>query len=76
MSDLQDTVDWSKKWLVDLNACKTQLVSMDHSNNSGVNEVKIEWSVLEEQSSFIKMLGFLFLLYWTGTLTLFFSPEF
>ena len=25
-SDLQDTVDWGKKWLVDFNAGKTQLV--------------------------------------------------
>ena len=25
-SDLQDTVNWGKKWLVDFNAGKTQLV--------------------------------------------------
>ena len=31
-SDLQDTVDWGKKWLVDLNAGKTQLVSFVWSN--------------------------------------------
>ena len=34
-SDLQDTVDWGKKWLVDLVAGKTQLVSFDRSNNNG-----------------------------------------
>ena len=28
-SDLQDTVDWGKKWLVDFIAGKTQLVSFD-----------------------------------------------
>ena len=28
-SDLQDTVDWSRKWLVDFNAGKTQLVLFD-----------------------------------------------
>ena len=28
-SDLRDTVDWGKKWLVDFNAGKTQLVSFD-----------------------------------------------
>ena len=28
-SDLQDTVDWGKKWLVHFNARKTQLVSFD-----------------------------------------------
>ena len=33
-SDLQDTVDWGKKWLVDFNAGKTQLVSFDRSNNN------------------------------------------
>ena len=27
--DLQDTVDWVKKWLVDFSAGKTQLVSFD-----------------------------------------------
>ena len=28
-SDLQDTVDWGRKWLVDFNAGKTQLVLFD-----------------------------------------------
>ena len=28
-SNQQDTVDWSRKWLVDFNAAKTQLVSFD-----------------------------------------------
>ena len=28
-SDLQDTVDWGKKWLIDFNAGKNQLVSFD-----------------------------------------------
>ena len=28
-SDLRDTVDWSRKWLVDLNAAKNQLVLFD-----------------------------------------------
>ena len=28
-SDLRDTLDWGKKWLVDFNAGKTQLVSFD-----------------------------------------------
>ena len=31
-SDLRDTVQWIKKWLVDFNAGKTQLVSVDQSN--------------------------------------------
>ena len=55
-SNLQDTVDWGKKWLVDFNAGKTQLVSFDRSNNNGSIDVKMDESVLEEKSSF-KMLG-------------------
>ena len=31
-SDLQDTVDWGRKWLVDFNAGKAQLVSFDRSS--------------------------------------------
>ena len=34
-SDLRDAVDWGKKWLVDFNAGKTQLVSLDRSYNNG-----------------------------------------
>ena len=33
-SDLRDNVDWGRKWLVDFNAGKTQLVSFDRSNNT------------------------------------------
>ena len=51
-SDLRDTVDWGKKWLVDFNAGKTQLVSFDWSNNIGSIDVKMGGSVLEETSSF------------------------
>ena len=32
-SDPGDTVGWGKKWLVDFNAVKTQMVSFDPSNN-------------------------------------------
>ena len=58
-SDLRDTVDWGKKWLVDFNAEKTQLVSFDRSNNNGSIDVKMSGSILEEKSSF-KMLGLTF----------------
>ena len=58
-SDLQDTVDWGKKWLVDFNAGKTQLVLLDRSNNTGAIDVKMDGSVLEEKSSF-KILGLTF----------------
>ena len=58
-SDLQVTVDWGRKWLVNFNAGKTQPVSFDQSNNSGAIDVKMDGSVLEEKSSF-KILGFTF----------------
>ena len=54
--DLRDTVDWGRKWLVDFNAGKTQLVLFDGSNNTGAVDLKMDGSVLVEKSSF-KMLG-------------------
>ena len=48
-------MDWGKKWLVDFNAEKTQLVSFDQSNNNGSIDLKMNGSVLEEKSYF-KML--------------------
>ena len=58
-SDLRDTVDWGRKWLVDFNSGKTQLVSFDWSENTGAIDVKMDGSVLEEKTSF-KMLGLTF----------------
>ena len=58
-SDLRDTVDWGRKWLVDFNAGKTQLVLFDRFNNTGAIDLKMDGSVLEEKSSF-KMLGLTF----------------
>ena len=52
-------MDWGRKWLVDFNAGKTQLVLFDRSNNTGAIDVKMDGSVLEEKSSF-KMLGLTF----------------
>ena len=52
-------MDWGRKWLVDFNAGKTQLVSSDWSNNTSAVDVKLDGSVLEEKSSF-KMLGLTF----------------
>ena len=48
-------MDWGKKWLVDFNAGKTQLVLFDRSNNTGLIDLKMDGSVLEENSYF-KML--------------------
>ena len=59
-SDLQDTVDWGKKWLVDFNAGKTQLVSFDQSKNTDAIDKKMDGSVLEQKRSF-KILGVDFL---------------
>ena len=56
---VQKTVDWGSKWLVDFNAGKAQIVSLDWSCNSGSIFVKMDVSDLEEKSSF-KILGFLF----------------
>ena len=50
-SDVRDTVDWGRKWLVDFTARKTQMVSFDWSNNTGAIDVKIDGSVLKEKSS-------------------------
>ena len=58
-SDLRDTVNWGRKWLVDFNAGKTQLVLFDRSKNTGAIDVKMDGSVLEDKTSF-KMLGLTF----------------
>ena len=58
-SDLRDTVDWGRKWLVDFNAGKTQLVPFDRSKNTGGIDVRMDGSVLEDKTSF-KMLGLTF----------------
>ena len=41
-------MDRGRKWLVDFNAGKTQVVSFDQSNNIGAIDVKMDGSVLEE----------------------------
>ena len=49
--NLEDTVDWGRKWLVDFNARKTQLVSFDWSNNTGAINVKKDRSALEARKT-------------------------
>ena len=58
-SDLRDTADWGRKWLVDFNFGKTQLTSFEWSNNTGAIDLKTDGSVYEEKS-FFKMLGLTF----------------
>ena len=62
-------MDWGKRWLVDFNSRKTQLVSFEWSNSTGATDVKMDGSVLEEKSS-LKMLGLTFFLNWIGPLIL------
>ena len=45
-SDLRDTVDWGRKWLVGFDTGKAQLVSFDWSNDTGGID-KTDGSVLE-----------------------------
>ena len=52
-------MDWGRKWLFDFNSGKTQLVLLDQSSNTGAIDVKMDGSVLEEESSF-KTLGLSF----------------
>ena len=52
-------MDLGRKWLVDFNAGKTQLVLFDRSNGTGAIDVKMDGSALEEKSS-LKMLGLTF----------------
>ena len=52
-------MDWSRRWSVDFNPGKTQLVLFDQPKITGAIDVKIDGSVLEEKSS-LKMLEFTF----------------
>ena len=45
---MYETLDWGRKWLVDYNAGKTELVSFDQSNKTGAIDVKMDGSVLEK----------------------------
>ena len=58
-SDLQDPVDYGKKWLVDFSVGKTQNVLFNWSNNTGAINKKMIGSVVAEKSSF-KMLKWSF----------------
>ena len=40
-------MDWGRRWLVDFNAGKIQLVSFDRSKNTGAIDVKMDGSALE-----------------------------
>ena len=58
-SDLRDTVEWGRNWLVNFNAGKTQLISFDWPKNIRAIDVKMDGYVLMEKST-IKMLELTF----------------
>lgn len=58
--DLRGTLVWSRKWLVNFNSGKTQLVIFDHLNTYGAIHVIRFESVFGEKSS-LKILGFFYL---------------
>ena len=55
--DLQDTVDWGRKWLVDFITEKTEFILFDRSNNAAAIDVKMNRSGLDKKLSSFKMLG-------------------
>ena len=59
-SDLQYTVNWGRKWLVDFNVGKTQLVLFCQSKNNGAIDVKMGGSVLGKNHLLRAGVGFLF----------------
>ena len=68
-SDLWDTVDWGKKWLVNFNAGKAQLFLFDWSDNTNAFDFKKDCSVLRE-NCLLKCWSWLSVLNWIGALTL------
>ena len=67
--NLWDTVDLGKKWLLDFNAGRTQLVLFDWSDNTGAFDFKKDGSVLRK-NHLLKCWSWLSLLNWIGALTL------
>ena len=64
-SDLPEIADWDRKWLVDFNAGKCQLVLFDQSI-----DVKLDRSVFEVKLSCRMLRESVSLLNWIGTFTL------
>ena len=58
-SDLQDIVDWVRKWLADFNAGKSHLILLTVQIAHAI-DVKMDGSGLEEKSS-LRMLGLTYL---------------
>ena len=62
-------MNWSRKWLVDFNAGKTQFVSLGQSNNTDAIDMKMHGSVLEE-NHLLRCWGWLSPPNWIRALTL------
>ena len=52
-------MNWGRKWLINCNTGKTQLVLFDWSIDNGATDVKMDGSVLEEKAT-VKILGLTF----------------
>ena len=68
-SNLWQTMDWGKRWLVDFNDGKTQLVLFDRSNNNCSIDMKMVGQFLRK-SHLLRCLCWHSLLNWIGALTL------
>ena len=69
-SDLRDTMDWRRKWLVDFNTKKTALVLFDRCNNTGAIDGWKWMSLFLRKNHLLRCLGWLSFLNWIGVLTL------
>ena len=52
VSNLRDMVNWDRKWLVNFNAQKNQVVSFDLLYNYDAIDMKMNGSVTENKSSY------------------------
>ena len=68
-TNLRDTVNWLRKWLVDFNAGKTQLVLSDPYYTTDAIDVKIA-GLLLRKNYLLRCWGWVSLLNWIGALTL------
>ena len=50
-------MDWGRKWPVDFNAGKTQLVSFERSNKTGAIGVKMDGSILDKKNHLLRCWG-------------------
>ena len=66
-SDLWDTVDWSRKWLVDFNAGKTWLVLFDHYNITMTLLMQKWMDLFLRKNHLLRCCDWLSLINWIGS---------